>query len=157
LCLHLLLWRKQAATIWNEVSAEVQKVYVEMGLENLYAQLRTRIRQELSFTPPEASPLPSAEEQAKLHRQLMNLDQMRLRSQASKGDVPRREVQSWWRRGCLADESAYDAGAGPRPRRVRCWERRWWFDNRKRRNYGPQRRRRNYRPTRSRQLPTTTG
>jgi hypothetical protein len=76
---------QQTATIWEEVSAEVQKVYEEMGMENLYAQLRTQIRKELGFTSPEADPIPGLEEAKKLHKQLLNVDQMRLRS-SQQGD-----------------------------------------------------------------------
>jgi hypothetical protein len=71
---------QQAAAMWDEVSAEVQKVYEQTGMENLYARLRTQIRKELGFTSPETPSLPSPEEADKLHKQLMNLDQMRLRS-----------------------------------------------------------------------------
>lgn len=71
---------QQKAAIWEEVSAEIQKVYEGTGMESLYAQLRTRIRKELGFTAPESHSLFSPEEANKLHRQILNNDQMRLRS-----------------------------------------------------------------------------
>ncbi len=71
---------QQKAVIWQEVSSEVQKVYEGMNIENLYAQLRTQIRKELGFASPNTEPTLGPEEAKKLHRQLLNIDQMRLRS-----------------------------------------------------------------------------
>jgi hypothetical protein len=71
---------QQTAAIWKEVSAEVQQVYEEMSMEGLYAQLRTQIRKELGFTSQDTDPTLSPEEAKKLHSQLLNMDQMRLRS-----------------------------------------------------------------------------
>ena len=84
---------QQKAAIWKEVSAEVQKVYEGMGMENLYSQLRTQIRKELGFISPATDPIPSVEEAKKLHKQLLNVDQMRLRSsqQGSNADDTRAE------------------------------------------------------------------
>lgn len=76
---------QQKAAIWEEVSKEVQKVYVQIGMEDLYAQLRAQIRKELGFDSLETSLLPGAEEAAKLHKQILNNDQMRLRSSRQKG------------------------------------------------------------------------
>lgn len=71
---------QQKAAIWEEVSAEVRKVYEVRGMENLYAQLRTQIRKGLGFTSQDTDLMPSPEAAKKLHTQLLNVDQMRLRS-----------------------------------------------------------------------------
>lgn len=72
--------KQQKEAIWEEVRAEVQKAYEGTGMESLYDQLRTQIKKELGFLPSDANLIPSSEEARKLHRQLLNNDQMRLRS-----------------------------------------------------------------------------
>lgn len=71
---------QQKAAIWNEVSAEIRKVYEGMGVERLYAQLRTLIQKELGFASSDTPLTPTAEEQAKLHEQVLKLDHMKLRA-----------------------------------------------------------------------------
>ncbi len=42
---------EQKISIWEEVRNEVQKVYEQQGIEQIYAQVRNQIRQELGFLP----------------------------------------------------------------------------------------------------------
>ncbi|HEX6709980.1 MAG TPA: hypothetical protein VF068_06575, partial [Rubrobacter sp.] len=60
--------------------AEVQEHYDELGMEQLYSQLRNRIREELGFLALDPTLVPTTEELKKLRKELSNLDQMRLRS-----------------------------------------------------------------------------
>ena len=71
---------EQKVAIWEEVRAEVQKLYDELGMEQLYSQLRNRIREELGYLALDPSLVPTTEELKKLRKELSNLDQMRLRS-----------------------------------------------------------------------------
>jgi hypothetical protein len=71
---------EQKLAIWEEVRAEVQKLYDELGMELLYSQLRNRIREELGFLVLDPTLVPTAAELKKLRKELSNLDQMKLRS-----------------------------------------------------------------------------
>jgi len=66
----------QAEAIWEEVRAEVQKIYEEQEIENLYRQLRDQIRQELGFLALDPSLVPTAEATEKLRKELANRDQI---------------------------------------------------------------------------------
>ena len=71
---------EQKISIWEEVRGEVQKVYEQQDMEQLYGQVRNQIRQELGFLALDPSLVPTPEEIEKLRRELAALDQMRLRS-----------------------------------------------------------------------------
>lgn len=67
---------EEKAAIWEEVRAEVQKVYEEQDIERLYSQLRNQVREELGFLALDPGLVPTPEDTAKLRRELANLDQL---------------------------------------------------------------------------------
>ena len=71
---------QQKEVIWREVSAEIRKVYDDVGMEQLYAHLRIQIRKELGFASPSESSVLGPEDATRLHERMLNLDQMRLRA-----------------------------------------------------------------------------
>lgn len=72
--------QEQKIAIWEEVRGEVQKVYEQQSMEQIYGQVRNQIRQELGFLALDPSLVPTTEEVEKLRRELSSLDQMRSRS-----------------------------------------------------------------------------
>ncbi len=68
--------REEKEAIWEEVRAEVQKVYEQQGIEQLYGQLRNQVREELGFLALDPGLVPTPEETARLRRELANLDQL---------------------------------------------------------------------------------
>lgn len=77
---------QQKTAIWEEVSVKVQHAYEQSEMENLYAQLRRQIRKELGYVPQEDDSKLSLEEADKLHRQILNNDQMRLKADQQSND-----------------------------------------------------------------------
>ncbi len=67
---------QQAATIWEEVRSEIQKVYEEQQIEETYRQLRNQIREELGFLSIDPQLVPTPEDNQKLRSELANLDQI---------------------------------------------------------------------------------
>lgn len=84
---------EQKAAIWEEVRAEVQKVYEEQGIEGLYRQLRNQVREELGFLVLDPTLVPTPEETAKLRRELANLDQ--IPNKHGPGNNPAGSAEPW--------------------------------------------------------------
>lgn len=67
---------EEKEAIWEEVRAEVQKVYEGQGIEMLYGRLRNQVREELGFLALDPGLVPTPEETARLRKELSNLDQL---------------------------------------------------------------------------------
>lgn len=65
---------EQAKAIWEKVRARVQEEYEKQGIDRLYHQLRSQIREELGFLALDPSLVPTLEETEKLRKELINLN-----------------------------------------------------------------------------------